>query len=177
MSRSKKSRKINVNGPSRPPRQKQSEQAPSRPKKRKGQAAGSRHSGVQVKKAQGIQSQADARLGSKKPVALFVTEEAKAQKPSKPLTPEVELAKLESDPRLMLLLEKLEEGHVLKQDDQAWLETTLDRIAALMRQLGIEEDEDEFEDELPAALAQSSDEDDLLAQFEKGEDLLDDYKS
>ena len=63
------------------------------------------------------------------------------------LTPEAELEMLESDDRLDALLERLEEGQSLSDEEQAWVDEKLDRIDALMQQLGLsyEDDEDDAE--------------------------------
>ncbi|SHI01778.1 Der GTPase-activating protein YihI [Ferrimonas marina] len=170
MTRIKKSRKVNSNGPTRPAREKKEALLPSK-KRGKGLKAGSRHSGAEVQHNPTASQAKDPRHGSKKAVPLFVdsTEAPKA----KALAPEKELAKLENDPRLHDLLERLEDGEVLSQHDQFWLETNLARIAVLMDELGIEEEE-----EAPAAPAASKPEgdDDLLAQFDQGEDLLKQFK-
>ncbi|KGA60719.1 der GTPase activator family protein [Yersinia pseudotuberculosis] len=65
------------------------------------------------------------------------------------LTPEEELAKLENDERLDALLDRLDNDEVLNKEDQAYVDLTLDRIDALMEQLGIElgDDEDDVERE------------------------------
>ncbi|CAI1984402.1 Der GTPase-activating protein YihI [Serratia fonticola] len=125
-------------------------------KKRRGLASGSR---TQVESANqknktGAQPK-DPRLGSKVPVALVVDAKVKATKPQpkpkaeKPrLTPEEELTKLENDERLDALLDRLDEGATLSAEDQAYVDQTLDRIDALMEQLGIElGDEDDEEPE------------------------------
>ncbi|HGM7031278.1 TPA: Der GTPase-activating protein YihI [Serratia liquefaciens] len=122
-------------------------------KKRRGLASGSR---TQVESAN-QKNKADAqtkdpRIGSKVPVALVV--EAKPQpKPkaeAKPrLSPEEELAKLENDERLDALLDRIDDGETLSAEDQSYVDQTLDRIDALMEQLGIElgDDEDDEEEE------------------------------
>ena len=63
------------------------------------------------------------------------------------LTPEAELEMLESDDRLDALLERLEEGQSLSDEEQTWVDEKLDRIDALMQQLGLsyEDDEDDAE--------------------------------
>lgn len=171
MTRIKKSRKVNNNGPARTPREKASARAKHTGKKvGKGQTSGSRHS--QSKEALARQEAAakDPRLGSKTPIALFVDATAPAKAAPKALAPDVELAKLEADPRLNNLLERTESGETLKPKDQAWLDATLDRIADLMHQLGLDVDDEGYEEE------PESDEPDLLSRFEQGADLLDQYK-
>ncbi|MEW5291299.1 MULTISPECIES: Der GTPase-activating protein YihI [Erwinia] len=129
-----------------------------REKKQRGNASGSRANPVTAENKSGQTARAkDPRHGSKKPVALGadVAPVTKVAKPGKAmpatekaprLTPEEELAKLENDPRLDALLDRLESGETLKSEDQAWLDQTLDRIDVLMEQLGIALDDD-VEDE------------------------------
>lgn len=64
------------------------------------------------------------------------------------LSPQAELDLLENDERLDALLERLEEGGTLNAEEQAWVDAKLDRIDALMQQLGLSyDDEDEEEEE------------------------------
>ncbi|STD50120.1 Der GTPase-activating protein YihI [Edwardsiella tarda] len=62
------------------------------------------------------------------------------------LTPEAELARLENDPRLDALLERLEEGATLNSEEQRYVDEMLDRIDELMEELGIELEDDEEEE-------------------------------
>ncbi|NLU15034.1 Der GTPase-activating protein YihI [Serratia liquefaciens] len=126
-------------------------------KKRRGLASGSRtqvESANQKNKA-GAQAK-DPRIGSKVPVALVAEAKPKAKPQPKPkaeakprLSPEEELAKLENDERLDALLDRIDDGETLSAEDQAYVDQTLDRIDALMEQLGIElgDDEDDEEEE------------------------------
>jgi len=124
-----------------------------RQNKRSGHAPGSRTSGkAQSQGSQGNNTDKDPRIGSKTPIQLgevsapVARVKVKAEKPA-PLTPEAELMLLENDERLDALLERLEEGEELSKSDQDWVNKTLDRIDALMEQLGIAyEDEDEEEE-------------------------------
>lgn len=125
-------------------------------KKRRGHASGSRtqvESANQKNKA--AEQPKDPRIGSKVPVALVVEAKAKDKPQPKPkaaakprLSPEEELAKLENDERLDALLDRLDDGATLNAEDQAYVEQTLDRIDALMEQLGIElgDEDDEVEE-------------------------------
>ncbi|MNU03314.1 Der GTPase-activating protein YihI [compost metagenome] len=54
---------------------------------------------------------------------------------------------LENDERLDALLERLEEGETLNAEEQAWVNAKLDRIDALMEELGISYEDDEDEEE------------------------------
>ncbi|MCZ4059758.1 Der GTPase-activating protein YihI [Pantoea sp. LMR881] len=128
-----------------------------REKKHRGHASGSRANPETQNSKSGRQSPKakDPRIGSKKPIALIAegqTAPAKVKKaPTKPvaekvrLSPEEELAKLENDPRLDELLDRLENGETLTAEDQGWLDAALDRIDELMEQLGIAMDDDEDE--------------------------------
>lgn len=132
----------------------QEARARKRDKKHSGHSAGSRATGgTQVKSAKGTGQVKDPRIGSKKPIALGVTEVAAGKKQHKPksekpmLTPQAELDLLENDERLDALLERLEQGETLSAEEQTWVNDKLDRIDALMEQLGISYDDDEDEEE------------------------------
>lgn len=124
-----------------------------RQKKHSGHSAGSRATGgAQEKGAKSTGQPKDPRIGSKKPIALGVTDVAPVKKQHKPksekpmLTPQAELDLLENDERLDALLERIEEGETLSAEEQTWVNDKLDRIDALMEELGISYDDDE-EDE------------------------------
>ncbi|ATM88051.1 MULTISPECIES: Der GTPase-activating protein YihI [Yersinia] len=133
-----------------------------RQKKHSGNRSGAR-SNVESsnKKGQTQSQEKDPRLGSKVPVPLVVDSKVKAKPTTKPvakteakprLTPEEELSKLENDERLDALLDRLDNDEVLSKEDQAYVDLTLDRIDALMEQLGIElgdEEDDEEKEEKP----------------------------
>lgn len=173
MTRAKKSRKVNTNGPARPARMKRDENHKTGKKIGKGHATGSRHSGAAVKRNPQAEAKAvDPRHGSKKPIALTVDAPKAETKPQ--LSPEKELAQLEQSPRLAKLLDQVEGGELLAQADQFWLDTTLARIAVLMDTLGISDDDIDDEPEQPQAAA--SEDADLFDQFEQGNDLLDQFK-
>ena len=125
-----------------------------REKKHRGNAAGSRTAASDgASGSRGQKQQKDPRIGSKTPVPLGVTatpvtrqHKPKSEKPM--LSPQAELDLLETDERLDALLERLEEGDTLSAEDQAWVDAKLDRIDALMQQLGLSyDDEDEEEEE------------------------------
>lgn len=162
MSRQKKTRKVNANGPKLGERIKvNQEQARLQKKqsKRKGLKAGNRNA-MEAKEAVVSQQSApkDPRAGSKKPIAL-TPEQALQQAPvqlaqhqpkaklvnSKPkpkLSPEKELAQLESDERLASLLDRLDDGEQLNAKDMKWVNQQMARHQALLQQLGLlEEDE------------------------------------
>ena len=122
-------------------------------KKHRGNAAGSRASGTDGASGSNKQKQQkDPRIGSKKPIALGVTDAPVAKQPKpkseKPmLSPQAELDMLESDERLDALLERLENDETLSAEDQKWVDAKLDRIDELMQQLGLSYDDDEEEEE------------------------------
>lgn len=125
-----------------------------RQSKHSGHSAGSRATGgTQEKSGKGTAQPKDPRIGSKKPIALGVTDVAPVKKQHKPksekpmLTPQAELDLLENDERLDALLERLEEGETLSAEEQTWVNDKLDRIDALMEELGISYDDDEEDEE------------------------------
>ncbi|WP_372870568.1 Der GTPase-activating protein YihI [Shewanella sp.] len=175
MTRIKKSRKPSGTAPKHAPRTSKSERVPSTKKRDTGNKSGSRQNpGNDKQGGSGQKSSKDPRHGSKKPVALELTPQtptpAKAQKPKQPkLTDEQLLLKLEEDPRLNDLLDKLEEGRVLGADDQRWLDEQLSKIEALMDKLGISDLDDSQADV-------RDDDDALLDKFESGAELLKQYQ-
>ncbi|QIZ78279.1 Der GTPase-activating protein YihI [Ferrimonas lipolytica] len=177
MTRAKRSRKVNTNGPARPPREKKQANVKFSKKAGKGQATGSRHSGAEVRAAvtgANVEKK-DPRHGSKKPIAL-VMDAAQASVVKPAMKPEQELAKLEQSPRLSQLLDQVEGGELLSQADQFWLDSTLARIAVLMDQLGISDDLPAEEPAAPVKSSTTDSELDLFEQFEQGSDLLDQFK-
>ena len=124
-----------------------------REKKHRGNAAGSRATGNDsASGSRGQKQQKDPRIGSKTPIPLGVTatpvtrqQKPKSEKPM--LSPQAELDMLETDERLDALLERLEDGDTLSAEDQAWVDAKLDRIDALMQQLGLSYDDEEDEEE------------------------------
>ncbi|AQS35353.1 hypothetical protein Sps_00132 [Shewanella psychrophila] len=178
MSHSKKTRKANENAPKLSPRTKKSERVLEGKKKKSGNKAGSRHnSNIVGGKDGSAASRKDPRHGSKKAIKLDLPSQVQVIAPKKEqgpkLTDEQKLFKLEEDPRLNQLLDMLEEGKDLSQDDQKWLNKTLNQIEALMERLGITEEDDL--DQVVQSTAAVSD-DDLLDKFESGADLLKDYQ-
>lgn len=139
-----------------------------RQKKRRGLASGSRSQ--EGNKAGSRNSQSapqDSRIGSKKPVPLVAgsaVSQAVVRAEVEPLprfTPEQELKMLENDDQLDALLYKLEQDEVLSVSEQAYVDETLDRIDALMTELGIEMDDDE--DDEPAK------QEDILQLLKRGQ--------
>ncbi|SUB80935.1 Der GTPase-activating protein YihI [Pragia fontium] len=124
-----------------------------RAKKRRGNVAGARTNveSNSAKNNQGSSVQKDPRVGSKKPVPLIVEGNkptvAKPKAPKKPkLSAQQELDLLENDERLNQLLDAIDEGKNLSEEDQDYVDSTLDRIDALMVKLGIDLGEDEDDD-------------------------------
>ncbi|MCX8597260.1 MULTISPECIES: Der GTPase-activating protein YihI [unclassified Gilliamella] len=119
-----------------------------RKRKHKGLPSGSRFNGKQNnKKTSNIIK--DPRIGSKKPISLVQTDDPiiKVNQPKKvKLTPEQELDQLENDTKLDYLLDLVEQGKTLTNEQQSYLDNKLDRIDQLMKQLGYEDND--FDDEL-----------------------------
>ena len=124
-------------------------------RKHKGLASGSRHSALQNEQGSHIENCQDPRIGSRKKVPLIVEFVNKPEKGQtipvapvvKKLDPAVELERLENNEILNELLDALDEGKSISKADQQFVDECLDRIAELMEELGIE-DEDESEDDL-----------------------------
>ena len=175
MSRSKKTRKSNENAPKSAPRTKKHERVLAGKKQVAGNKAGSRHNASMIENQAngGNAKSSDPRHGSKKPVQLNIVKEKQVEsKPKGPkLTDEQKLLKLEEDPRLNSLLDMLEEGKNLNQDDQKWLNKQLTQIETLLDKLGLSDEEEQ-----PKAKKAVSD-DDLFDKFESGADLLKDYQN
>lgn len=168
MSRKKKSRKIPSNGPVRLSKEKLREMRAlkeQRVKKTKGAKAGTRNAPDALKddKATTNSQPRDKRTGSKKPVSL-VAPKVEMKRNLKPmvelkkvaepeLTPEQELEALESDERLLKLVERHERGELLTGKDAKYFNSRIARHQALCKLLGIEDEddyEDDFEDDFDA---------------------------
>lgn len=124
--------------------------------KRKGLKAGSRQQVEQPKNKSGNSQSKDPRIGSRKPVVLVVDD--KQKKPAVPkavkekklvMIPEQELASIENDDRLNDLLDRLDAGETLEAAEQAWVDQRVDRYQELMDELGIIDNDDDEDDELP----------------------------
>ncbi|MEC6798671.1 Der GTPase-activating protein YihI [Photobacterium sp. S4TG1] len=137
-------------------------------KKRKGLKSGSRHSAVEDNKQRNGGQKKDPRLGSKKLVPLIVEPKKPQTKQQRRLSAEQELAMLENDAQLMVLLDRIDAGEKLGAGLQKQVDLKLDRIERLMKQLGLFDD---VEEEASAPVTKSAkskprSDDDLLAQFE-----------
>lgn len=123
---------------------------------RKGLRSGNRaNPGSQSTTSKRDSMNADPRKGSKIPVPLIAEGPVVArpvvlsqEQVCAKLSPAQELEALENNPRLDQLLDRLEVGESLSPEDQIWLDTTLDRIEALMVVLGIDlNQQDDEQDE------------------------------
>lgn len=149
-------------------------------KKRKGQKTGSRHSMANEQRSGAKAEKRDPRIGSKKKIPLVVEAKKKPSKQERRLSAEQELAMLENDGQLNVLLDRIENGENLGAGLQRYVDEKLDRIEALMQQLGLLDEQEESEAEQAAEPAKpevaskkkAASDDDLLAQFE-GLDLND----
>ncbi|WP_439257039.1 Der GTPase-activating protein YihI [Lonepinella sp. BR2271] len=128
-----------------------------RKRKHKGLATGSRHSATENNNTAQSQTAKDPRIGSRKKVPLIVEfvnkpEQGKVIPPLKTeqkitaLDPMLELEQLENNECLNELLDQLEAGKVLHAEDQKFVDECLDRIAQLMAELGLDEEEESEED-------------------------------
>lgn len=106
----------------------------------------------------------------------------KLNKQERRLSAEKELAMLENDAQLNVLLDRIDNGEKLGAGLQKYVDEKLDRIEVLMNQLGLFEDAEEPEEEeaiapppqAKAAKPKAKTDDDLLSQFENLD--LNDYK-
>lgn len=128
-----------------------------RKKKHKGLSAGSRHSQQQQANNNAQNEKKDPRIGSRKKVPLVVEfvnrpekgefiQPIKTQVENTALSAELELQQLENNECLNQLLDDLDAGKTISKQDQQFVDECLDRIAQLMDELGIQDEEDEQED-------------------------------
>ena len=127
-------------------------------KKGAGLKSGSRNAPQPEKSQQSGPANKDPRHGSKKPIALIVTEAeqklmaqpkhfkpvvqlSKAKEPEMP--PEQELALLENDEKLLELLDKVDQGEILTGKDAKYFNAKTARLEQLLQELGLTEDEDD----------------------------------
>ncbi len=173
MTRKKKLRKVGTEGPAVYSEKKITElerdgRERQKTRKRKGLKAGHRNAEGQDKPSQSKKAQRDPRLGSKKPIALIVN----TQKPTKAqrrLNAEQELAQLENDPQLMALLDRLDDGEKLGSGLQKTVDTKLDRIEQLMKQLGLLDpvaEENVIEEHIETVVYDNESDEDKLQRFE-----------
>ncbi|MCX2960942.1 Der GTPase-activating protein YihI [Rodentibacter caecimuris] len=119
-------------------------------RKHKGLDSGSRHSMVENRSTKPLQAIKDPKIGSKKKIPLVVEFVNKPEKGQiipvlgavKKQDPMQELESLENNEILNELLDILEEGKTISKADQQFVDECLDRIAELMEELGIEDEEE-----------------------------------
>ena len=161
MSRQKKSRKPAPLGSQKPPRVKKEERQERKAKKPKGQKSGSRNNPIETKNTVNKANKStDPRHGSKKPIELnpvvekpIVVPDFKPQvkltkvKPEG-ISPEQELEQIESDERLMELLDRADAGEILKGKDAKYFNAKTARHQQLLEILGLDDElDEEYDDE------------------------------
>jgi ribosome assembly protein YihI (activator of Der GTPase) len=157
MTRQKKSRKPGPLGAKSQPkihREHQDPAAGKRPARVKGKPAGSRHNVHLDSKAERKNtSSGDPRVGSKRKIDLVPPTERQLTQPATTgsakaaMTPQQEFDQLENNERLQALLATLDEGGELSRNDQKWVDEKLDRYQELARELGVDVEDDEDEDD------------------------------
>lgn len=139
---------------------------PTKVKKSKGKPAGSRHSVASSDKAVISGPKKDPRVGSTKKIELAPNKPKVVQpKVKRYATPAQELAALEADERLAMLLDKYDNDATLTKDDVQYLESKMARHKILCDLLGIK-DEDEGETNEASNAPDLLSEDDPLKTFE-----------
>ena len=121
----------------------------------------------------------DPRHGSKKPISLTPVEpvqlteyepqvKLKKVKIVEPeLTLEQELAQIESDEHLMALLDRADAGEVLSGKDAKYFNAKTARHQQIVEELGIDDEDDEWEDDEDFDGEQSKS---LIEQWEQDDD-------
>ncbi|MFT2092821.1 Der GTPase-activating protein YihI [Paraglaciecola sp. 2405UD69-4] len=146
MPRQKKSRKVGQIGT---PKTTTNVRKPTekRIKKPKGKPAGTRNSEVIISKDSGkLHVSKDPRHGSKKPIQLVEVKSAPKAAPKakiRSFSPAQELAELEQDVKLSILLEKEETGTKITREEQQYMNEKLARHKVLCELLGLTDDENE----------------------------------
>lgn len=182
MTRQKKSRKVaEIRVKSKDTRSEKPTQN-RRKKTPKGQKSGTRNSLVEESKVHiaGTTTKKDPKHGSKKPIPLtgevkkdLVEKEIKhsTNQPSAKLNkakmdvipPDVELTDIESDEVLIGLVERVEDGELLTGKEAKYFNKLMDRHAELLKILGVEDDESDFDEDVdPIEGLKSNQWDDLL---------------
>ena len=141
-------------------------------KKGAGLKSGSRNSAQVEKTTDSSNKNKDPRHGSKKPIALVVTEAeqklmaqpkqfkpvvqlSKAKEPEMPA--EQELALLENDEKLLELLDLVDKGEILTGKDAKYFNAKTARHAELVALLGLDQENEAEEDEDPLAKLERTD--------------------
>ncbi|TKB46824.1 Der GTPase-activating protein YihI [Thalassotalea mangrovi] len=165
MSRSKKSRKEGALMKAILPKRTPKVEKEKRIRKKTGNKSGSRQDASlqNDKKSKLSSSPQDPRLGSKKPIALGVSESTHPKPPKAPKQQEAaiapirvvdntdsleqELLAIENDENLQLLAERDEAGEILSETEQARLQSAMTRYQELVALLGLEQEEEIFEED------------------------------
>lgn len=166
MAKGKKSRKIGLIGVRKSPDFKRVEKE-KRNKKVLGKPAGNRNNQPLASDGSAkTKINNDPRLGSKKPVDLYAqaTSLEKVKPKIKFITPEQELANIENDEKLSLLINKLDSGQDVDRASQSYIDEKWKRHKQLCKMLGINDDS---VDNDKSNGDEESNEDDLLATFER----------
>lgn len=136
---------------------------PSSVKKDNGRPAGSRHSAPISDKTVIKGPKKDPRIGSTKKIDLIATKHKLIEpKIKRYATPAQELAALEADDRLAVLIDKYDDGQRLSKEEKQYMEEKMARHQVLCDLLGIKDEEDESHDESK----EFSTDDDPLKTFE-----------
>lgn len=131
-----------------------------KPKKKTGKAAGNRQQEAMPKKRteRGKPQAKDPRIGSKKPIELGVAVKTQAKKPAKASAkpaaiaavrtveqPSIaqQLAAIENDERLQLILAKQEDEESLTSEEIDYYNELMDKYEALSAELPAEDDEEQ----------------------------------
>ena len=146
----KKSRKVGQIGKPKPKSftRHSDEHSSVRKKSTLGNRPGSRHSAPQTStKPNTVTVKVDPRLGSKKPIPLCLQPNPDTA-PSKPrhFSPQQELDVIENDQRLSQLLERVELGEDLSDEEADYFETKMARHAQLCELLGIDSEQEDDPD-------------------------------
>lgn len=144
MPRKKKSRKVGQIGVRKDPDHKSKRvTVPTGKKPGKGKQPGSRNADTDNggQRGSGKQGQRDPRVGSKRPIQLIKAEEKKYA------TPAAELAALEADDKLAMLLDKLDNDQPISASEQQYVDTKLERHRVLCELLGLDTDDSDEEDD------------------------------
>ncbi|MFC4653795.1 MULTISPECIES: Der GTPase-activating protein YihI [Rheinheimera] len=142
---------------------------PETKKKGSGLKSGSRHSPPAEQKTSSGSGKKDPRHGSKTPIALVITaaeqkvidsknlqpvaQLSKAKQPT--LSPEQELAQIENDATLAALLDRVDQGEILKGKEAKYFNAKTARHAELVELLGLDSEEEDEELDPLAKLEQT----------------------
>jgi ribosome assembly protein YihI (activator of Der GTPase) len=140
---------------------------PSAVKKDNGRPAGSRNSAPTTNKKVINAPKKDPRIGSTKKIDLTANKQKVIQpKVKRYSTPAQELAALEIDERLAILIDKYDDDQRLTKEEMQYMEDKMARHQVLCDLLGIKDDDDESEDDYKPAQKEIIADDDPLKTFE-----------